>query len=195
MVHIKNLLKKWIMSAASEEVSHYVYDFIMVFSGNINPFKVEPFNKIIESCKKLERSTKNSGFIQAFRRWEPGQFRELLLQEAGHFLPALPLKWFISSTYASFFPSCSQVTLSLDFQQKYLIGFLPVLWVRCSYRVRYRLLGSGRQGLLIHWTALPRGTVSMTEEVGHSRCLVLNKSLTNSERELSCLAECSWKTL
>ena len=41
----------------------------------------------------------------------------------------------------------------------------------------------GRQGLLIHWTALPRGTVSMTEEVGHSRCLVLNKSLTNKLRK------------
>ena len=80
------------MSAASEEVSYYLYDFITVFSGNINSFKVEPFNKIIEKCKKLERSSKNSGLIQVFRRWESGQFRELHLQEAGHFFASSAIK-------------------------------------------------------------------------------------------------------
>ena len=80
------------MSAASEEVSYFLYDFITVFSGNINSFKVEPFNKIIENCKKLERSNKNSELIQVFRRWESGQFRELHLQEVGHFFASCAIK-------------------------------------------------------------------------------------------------------
>ena len=32
-------------SAAIEEVSQYVYDFISILLGNINPLKVEPLKK------------------------------------------------------------------------------------------------------------------------------------------------------